>query len=78
MELTARTAIKSADVGRKRTKPLPKSGTVQITFRLPVETVKQIDAEAARIAEEHPGLNIERVEVIRMFIAEALTRRRSK
>jgi hypothetical protein len=68
-------AVTFSRLGRKRVKPTPTTGTVQITFRLDVDTVRQIDAEAERIARENPGLTIGRTEILRMFINEALARR---
>jgi hypothetical protein len=76
MDPLLQTAVKSRpDLGRKRTKPTPQTGTVQITFRLDVDAVRQIDAEAERIARENPGLSIGRTEIIRMLITESLVRR---
>jgi hypothetical protein len=75
MDLTAKHAVHSGDVGRKRIKPTPDRGTVQITFRLDVDVVRQLDAEAERIARENPGLTVGRTEILRMFINESLARR---
>lgn len=75
MEVPAVTAVKSRDVGRKRTKQLPDSGTIQITLRIPVEIVRQLDAEVERIARENFGTTVERTEIIRRMIIESLARR---
>lgn len=72
-------ALKSSllrdDMGRKRTKPTPDEGTVQITFRLDVDIVRQLDAEAERIGRENPGLVVGRTDVLRMLVTDGLARR---
>jgi hypothetical protein len=75
METNAPTAVKSGGLGRPRTKQLPDTGTVQITFRLPVEIVRQLDAEAERIARENFGVNVERTEIIRQIVVDAMGKR---
>lgn len=81
MGSTATAAVRSrreADLGRKRTKPTPETGTAQITFRLAVDVLRQIDAEAARIGRENPHLVVGRTEIIRMLINESLARRNKR
>lgn len=75
MAPTVPNALTSGRLGRKRIKPTPTTGTVQITFRLDVETVRQLDAESERIARENPGLTVGRTEVLRMLVNESLARR---
>ncbi len=76
MANTSQTAVKSAadEMGRKRTKPTPDEGTVQITFRLDVDLVRQIDAEAERIGRENHGVVVGRTDLLRSLVVEALKR----
>ena len=46
--------------------------TVQVGFRLPADLVKRIDAYAARIANENPGLEITRVIAVKALLTQAL------
>jgi hypothetical protein len=46
--------------------------TVQVGFRLPADLVKRIDAYAARIANENPGLEITRVVAVKALLTQAL------
>lgn len=78
MEGNAQTAVKSGGLGRPRKNPLPTTGTVQITFRLPVEIVRQLDAEAERIARENFGVNVERTEIIRQIVVDAMAKRNKR
>lgn len=75
MEETAQRAVKSGGVGRPRKNPLPETGTVQITFRLPVEVVRKLDAEVERIARENFGVKVERTEIVRRIVTDALMKR---
>jgi hypothetical protein len=72
---TVVTAVKSRRVGRKPKNPLPERGTVQITLRIPVEIVRELDAEVERIADKNFGAKVERNEIIRSMIIEALKHR---
>jgi len=67
--------VRSPSVARKRTRDLPASGTVPITFRLDVAVARNLDAEAARVNAANPGLKVERTDIVRMLIAEALAAR---
>jgi hypothetical protein len=59
-------------VGRKRTKPTPDAGTVQVTLRLDVELLHALDREAERVSAANPGLKVGRTDVMRMLITEGI------
>jgi hypothetical protein len=46
--------------------------TVQVGFRLPTDLVKRIDAYAARIANENPGLEVTRALAVKALLTQAL------
>ena len=46
--------------------------TVQVGFRLPADLVKRIDAYAARIANENPGLEVTRALAVKALLTQAL------
>ncbi len=46
--------------------------TVQLGFRLPADLVKRIDAYAARIATENPGLEVTRALAVKALLTQAL------
>ncbi len=78
MDPSARGAVTSrpeTDVGRKRTKPTPDAGTDQVTLRLSVDTLRQLDAEAEKIARETGGVRVGRTDLIRAAIDDWLDRR---
>lgn len=46
--------------------------TRQVAFRFPAELVARIDAFAARIADQNPGLEITRADAVRVLLEKAL------
>jgi len=51
-----------------------KERTIQVAFRLPLSLVEELDAEAERIAPA--GIEINRTDVARVLLREALEARR--
>ena len=48
------------------------SDSCQVAFRLPSALMSRIDAVAARMREESPGIAFTRSDVIRLFLARAV------
>jgi len=46
--------------------------TVQVGFRLPADLVARIDAYAARLTADNPGLEITRVVAVKALLVQAL------
>jgi hypothetical protein len=46
--------------------------TVQVGFRLPADLVKRIDAYAARLSSENPGLEVTRALAVKALLTQAL------
>lgn len=53
----------------------PADGNVPLSIRLPTRLIEEIDAEAERIAEERPGMDVARADAIRVLLVEALAAR---
>ena len=54
-------------VGKGRREP-----TQQTAFRLPLSLLERVDAYAARLARETPGLNPARADAVRSLLTQAL------
>lgn len=46
--------------------------TEQVAFRLPKALVARLDAYAARLADEQPGMSFTRTDVVRVLLTKAL------
>lgn len=46
--------------------------TEQVAFRLPKALVARLDAYAARLEEEQPGMSFTRTDVVRVLLTKAL------
>ena len=64
--------LESGDMGR-RPSETPKA--IHLGIRVDSEMIHAIDLEIAEIQHERPGLNINRSDVVRMWITEAIQRR---
>jgi hypothetical protein len=49
-----------------------KTATIALAFRLPADLVARIDAYAARLSNETPGLEITRVIAVKALLTQAL------
>lgn len=63
-------------MGRRPTKLVEPGALYSITFKLPGEIVKQLDAIARSMQSETLGLSVTRTDVVRMAIAKYVQRRR--
>jgi hypothetical protein len=46
--------------------------TIMVAFRLDAELVKKLDAFAATVAADNPGLHVNRTDAIKMLLMQAL------
>jgi hypothetical protein len=64
--------------GPKRRHEIDPTRLTNTTCRLPVALISQIDAEAERVARENGGLLVNRSDVMRVLLQEALAARASQ
>jgi hypothetical protein len=70
-------AIRSASVGRKRTKPVKLGEQMHLSFLVDAEIVQAADHEADRLTREH-DIAVTRTDVIRRWLKEAARRSRTR
>jgi hypothetical protein len=63
---------RESDVGRK---PVENPKSIHIGIRVDEATAAALDAEIVRLKKEHPGLPLNRSDIVRMLIAEAFSSR---
>ncbi len=51
---------------------MAKTATIALAFRLPADLVARIDAYAAKLSNETPGLEITRVVAVKALLTQAL------